>query len=49
MRIVFLETVAGVPGSIAGILRHLASLRRLLFLSLFLSLLLLILLLLLLE
>jgi hypothetical protein len=27
-RIVFLETVAGVPGSIAGILRHLASLRR---------------------
>lgn len=28
MRIIFLETVAGVPGSIAGILRHLASLRR---------------------
>jgi len=28
-RIVFLETVAGVPGSIAAILRHLASLRRL--------------------
>eukprot|EP01111_Echinosteliopsis_oligospora_P014208 TRINITY_DN5301_c0_g1_i1.p1 TRINITY_DN5301_c0_g1~~TRINITY_DN5301_c0_g1_i1.p1 ORF type:complete len:345 (-),score=84.42 TRINITY_DN5301_c0_g1_i1:106-1140(-) len=27
-RIVFLETVAGVPGSIAGIIRHLASLRR---------------------
>jgi len=27
-RVVFLETVAGVPGSIAGILRHLASLRR---------------------
>jgi len=27
-RICFLETVAGVPGSIAGILRHLASLRR---------------------
>lgn len=27
-RCVFLETVAGVPGSIAGILRHLASLRR---------------------
>lgn len=29
VRIIFLETVAGVPGSIAGILRHLASLRRL--------------------
>lgn len=27
-RIVFLETVAGIPGSIAGTLRHLASLRR---------------------
>jgi len=27
-RIVFLETVAGVPGSIGGTLRHLASLRR---------------------
>merc|ERR1712137_140842 len=27
-RIVFLETVSGVPGSIAGTLRHLASLRR---------------------
>ena len=27
-RIVFLETVAGVPGSVAGTLRHLASLRR---------------------
>mmetsp|Transcript_90954 Transcript_90954/g.136243 ORF Transcript_90954/g.136243 Transcript_90954/m.136243 type:complete len:273 (+) Transcript_90954:110-928(+) len=27
-RIIFLETVAGVPGSIAGTLRHLASLRR---------------------
>jgi len=27
-RIIFLETVAGVPGSIAGIVRHLASLRR---------------------
>eukprot|EP01112_Ceratiomyxa_fruticulosa_P021692 TRINITY_DN7723_c0_g1_i3.p1 TRINITY_DN7723_c0_g1~~TRINITY_DN7723_c0_g1_i3.p1 ORF type:complete len:322 (-),score=64.26 TRINITY_DN7723_c0_g1_i3:148-1113(-) len=28
-RIVFLESIAGVPGSIAGILRHLASLRGL--------------------
>jgi len=28
-RIVFLESVAGVPGSVAGIIRHLASLRRL--------------------
>jgi hypothetical protein len=28
-RICFLETVAGVPGSVAGIIRHLASLRRL--------------------
>ena len=27
-RIVFLETVAGVPGSVASTLRHLASLRR---------------------
>ena len=27
-RIVFLETVAGVPGSIAATVRHLASLRR---------------------
>ncbi len=27
-RIVFLETVAGVPGSVAATLRHLASLRR---------------------
>eukprot|EP00743_Colponemidia_sp_Colp-15_P003014 GILK01003259.1.p2 GENE.GILK01003259.1~~GILK01003259.1.p2 ORF type:complete len:328 (+),score=37.35 GILK01003259.1:2074-3057(+) len=27
-RICFLETVAGVPGSIAGIIRHLSSLRR---------------------
>jgi len=27
-RIIFLETVAAVPGSIAGIIRHLASLRR---------------------
>ena len=27
-RIVFLETVAGVPGSIAAVIRHLASLRR---------------------
>jgi hypothetical protein len=27
-RIIFLETVAGVPGSIAGTMRHLASLRR---------------------
>jgi hypothetical protein len=28
-RIIFLETVAGVPGSVAAILRHLHSLRRL--------------------
>jgi hypothetical protein len=28
-RVCFLETVAGVPGSVAGIVRHLASLRRL--------------------
>lgn len=27
-RILFLETVAGVPGSVAAILRHLRSLRR---------------------
>ena len=27
-RVVFLETVAGVPGSVAGTIRHLASLRR---------------------
>lgn len=27
-RIIFLETVAGVPGSVAAILRHLHSLRR---------------------
>lgn len=27
-RIIFLETVAGVPGMVAGMLRHLNSLRR---------------------
>jgi hypothetical protein len=29
VRFIFLESIAGVPGSIAAILRHLASLRRL--------------------
>ncbi len=29
IRIVFLESVAGVPGMVAGMLRHLHSLRRL--------------------
>ena len=28
LRIVFLETVAGVPGMVAGMLRHMRSLRR---------------------
>ena len=27
-RFIFLESIAGVPGSVAGLLRHLASLRR---------------------
>lgn len=27
-RVVFLETVAGIPGMVAGMLRHLNSLRR---------------------
>ena len=27
-RVIFLESIAGVPGSVAGLLRHLASLRR---------------------